>query len=65
MKKVLVLPTWLIVKMIQPMLPKLHPWKNGVPSLEDWSYHSTGVCKVLSLYFWMSLVNLIVLYFIF
>lgn len=56
MKKILVFPTWIIVRIVIPFLPKNHPWKNKKFSLENWAKHSTQANDMCSLFFWIAVV---------
>ncbi len=56
MKQLLVLPTWLIIRVIQPLLPQEHDWKFRTFNLKDWAKHSTELNNAFSLFFWVSAV---------
>jgi len=39
------MPTWLFYCLIRPVLPKSHPWKAPMITLEDWRRRETSLCK--------------------
>jgi len=39
------MPTWLFYCLIRPVLPKSHPWKAPMITLEDWRRSETSLCK--------------------
>lgn len=53
MKKILVLPTWLIYKAICPFLGEKHEFYKSKLSLNDWYAGSTQLNKRFSLVFWL------------
>lgn len=55
------LPTWLLMKLNRPLLPKIHPWYEKDFTLQDWVDNSTGLCKLFDLVFWFSLFNIMLL----
>lgn len=59
MRKIMMLPTWVLVNIMTPILPKNHPWKNKHFSLKDWSDNATNLTFWLSFMMWYSFINLI------
>lgn len=55
--KFLVLPTWLLVRSIEPFLPKEHPWKGIKFTLEDWYLGATPEIEMMSLILWFSSIT--------
>lgn len=64
MKKLKVLPTWILLKMMKPLLPKKHEWKNKNFTLTDWANGSTPLNDSFSMLFWLTAVSLIFMGFI-
>ena len=60
LRKIWVLPTWLLVNLMTPILPKQHIWKNRHFSLSDWSRNATNLTFGLSLCFWYFFVMIFV-----
>lgn len=54
MKKLLVLPTWIIVAIVRPKFPKSHPWKYRRFTLSDWAECSTPLNDAFSWYLWVA-----------
>jgi hypothetical protein len=54
MKQILVLPTWILLKIAMPFFPKKHEWKGRRFTLLDWSEHSTEVNNMFSFFFWIA-----------
>jgi len=46
------IPNWLMLKLMAPLLPKTHPWKDKHFSLRDWAYGRTKLTKTLDLIDW-------------
>lgn len=59
-KKFWVLPSWLLVNIITPFLPKKHLWKNKHFYLSDWSKNATFATFALSFCLWYSFVMIFV-----
>lgn len=59
MKKLLVFPTWLLVRFFIPFLPEEHIWKGRKFSLSDWSYHSTKLNIQFGTFFWVAGIGVI------
>lgn len=47
-----VFPTWYLVGLMGPFLPKGHPFKQ-TPSLADWTRGATYECRLASMVFWL------------
>lgn len=58
MKKLLVLPTWILLGLMKPSLSKEHPWKNKKFTLTDWAKHSTDMNNYFSFLFWIGIAGL-------
>lgn len=56
----IILPSWILVRILIPFLQENHPWKNRKFSLLDWSKGSTFLNYCISLILWMWLVILII-----
>lgn len=50
MRKIIVFPTWLLVLIMKPFLPKTHLLKRKI-TLDDWSKNSTDLNFIISVYF--------------
>ena len=61
MKKLLVLPTWLIIKFLIPFVPEGHPWKGRKFSLADWSEHSTPLNNQFGVFFWIVGISIFIM----
>lgn len=59
-RKFLVLPTWLMVNVMTPLLPTEHKWKNRHFSLSDWAKNATNITFCISMLFWNSFIFFIV-----
>jgi hypothetical protein len=59
MKKILVLPTWILVGILRPTFPKNHAWKHKRFSLTDWANGSTELNDTFSFSFWLGIFLLI------
>ncbi len=55
MKKLLVLPTWLIVILTKSFLPSGHLFKKKI-TLTDWCNNSTDLNRAFSFLFWIFLI---------
>lgn len=60
MKRLLVLPSWIIVRITLPFLSKGHPWKGKRFTLRDWSKGSTKLNDQYSLMMWVGLIYVII-----
>ena len=58
-KKIWVLPTWLVVIILQPILPKGHLLADRKITLYDWMVNATGLTYLLSFLFWYTNVLII------
>jgi hypothetical protein len=61
--KIIVLPTWILIRLFLPLLPATHPWYGRKFTLRDWAEHSTEITRVFSLFFWISTFCIIILIF--
>ncbi len=55
------IPTWLLVIAMVPILPKKHPWKGTIFSLEDWTRGRTDSTKIIDSIFYMNNIFLVLL----
>ena len=55
-KKLIVLPTWILVGILKPILREEHPWKSKKFKLEDWVRNSTELNIVFSKLLWLSIL---------
>lgn len=55
-KKILVLPTWLLMKTV--FLPAGHPWKGKRITLGEWARSSTQENIAFSIFFWVGGLDL-------
>lgn len=53
MKKIMVFPTWVLIKFMRPFLPKEHLFKNQKITLNNWAKNSTDLNKGFSILFWI------------
>lgn len=60
MKELLVLPTWILVRMVIPFLSSKHIWYKRKFTLMEWYSGSTDINKYFSVYFWVSSFCLII-----
>lgn len=58
--KVLMIPTWLLVNLMIPILPKTHPWKGKKFTLQDWTNGSTNITFSLSILLWGNFLSLLI-----
>lgn len=56
MKKLIVLPTWIIVRLTTPLLSKEHVWKNKKFTLTDWAENGTDLTYAFSILLWMNIL---------
>ncbi len=56
MKKLLVLPSWILMRIIILFAPQNHPWKREKISLGNWAEHSSELNNAFSLNFWVALI---------
>jgi len=49
MKTIIIFPTWIIMKISLPLLPKNHMFKNKKITLKDWKENGTPINYTLSL----------------
>jgi len=56
--KFILIPVWLLTLMIQPFLPKSHPWRHRQLTLQWWAEGATDNALYLSVYFWICAVAL-------
>lgn len=61
MRKILVFPTWVIVRLLIPFLPAKNPWHKKRFTLSNWAEHSTKINDTASANFWMSAFMIAVL----
>jgi len=59
MKQLLTLPTWVLVRILIPILPKKHIWKNRKFTLKYWAEHSTQLNDSFSMFFWVNAIALL------
>jgi len=50
MRKLLVFPTWVLVRMMRPVLAETHPFKKV--SLRWWAQNTNDLCNAFSILFW-------------
>ena len=49
------IPTWAVVRMLYPFLPKSHPWHGRRFTLREWWEGQTDVCRMFDGLFWIHL----------
>lgn len=59
MKKLIILPMWLFVRLITPILPSTHPWYKKKFTLKDWADGSTKLNYFFSIVLWFYILLLI------
>ena len=57
--KLLMIPTWFLLKATQPFLSKGHYMKSGI-SFEDWTKHSTDIGKSFSILMWFHMAMIVI-----
>ena len=62
MKKLFVLPTWILVVLLIPILPSKHTWYKKKFTLVDWSNNSKPLNYLFNLFFWFSIIAYIYLF---
>jgi len=60
------LPTWVMVQLIWPVLPKQHPWRQRGPNaftLRQWHVGRTDLARVFDavLWFWLLITTLAII----
>lgn len=55
------IPTWLLVNILTPILPKSHPWKGKKFTLTDWSNNSTDISFAISILLWSNFLSFIII----
>jgi len=56
MKKLILLPTWLLARFVMLFTPHPHPWKRTPITFEQWVENATDLCKLLAVFFWLSTI---------
>lgn len=59
--KLLLLPSWVLVRLMTPFLPSNHPFKNKKFTLDEWLKGSTNITMVLSILLWSNFLCLLFL----
>jgi len=49
--KILQFPVWLLLKLVTPILPSTHPWKNRKITLTEWTNGATDLSLALGVLF--------------
>jgi hypothetical protein len=57
--KILLLPTWVLIRLMTPILPKSHLWKNKKFTLTDWSNGATDFTYSISIILWINFLTLL------
>jgi hypothetical protein len=57
MKQLFIFPTWILIKLLNPILPKNHPLKKKI-TLKDWTEHTTQLNIAFSILFWINSISL-------
>lgn len=57
--KVMMIPTWLLVNLLTPILPKNHPWKGKKFTLQDWTTNATDVSFAISIMLWANFLSIV------
>lgn len=58
MKKLLSLPTWILMMVMKPILPNGHPLKKDKIKLSDWNKNGTELLYAFDLAFWVIIISL-------
>ena len=58
--KLLHLPTWLLVRLVTPILPSTHPWKNKKFTLTEWTNGATDNAFAISILLWGNFLSLVI-----
>ena len=56
----LAIPTWSLVRIIRPILPSIHPWKNRRFGLREWRAGQTELCRWFDLYLAASFAGVVI-----
>lgn len=59
MRKILLVPTWLLMIVISPFLSSSHPFYDA-PSYDSWCKHATETNVILGCLIWLSNMYLII-----
>lgn len=60
MRKIILLPTWLLVCIFKPFLKSNNPIKNI--SFDNWKQHAAELTYIFSFYFWISTICFLILF---
>jgi hypothetical protein len=58
MKKLISLPTWVLMRSMRPLLPKNHPFRKEKITLSDWRKNGTELLYAFDLVFWVIIISL-------
>lgn len=56
--KLLHLPVWLFIRLITPILPSKHPWKNKKFTLTEWANGATDLSLAVGVLFWGNFISM-------
>ena len=56
--KILQFPVWLLLKLVTPILPSTHPWKNRKITLTEWTNGATDLSLALGVLFQGNFISL-------
>jgi len=54
MKKIIVFPTWVLIGLFRPLIPRVHPWYGRKFTLDNWAQNATELTRSFSVFFWIS-----------
>jgi len=57
MRKLTLLPTWLLMRAVRPFLRAQHPFKQRNLTLTSWSEGATANCLMFGVTFWVGSFN--------
>jgi hypothetical protein len=52
-RKFILIPLWILIKLIKPTLPETHPWKHKKCSLEWWCNGATPLSVQFGFIMWV------------
>ncbi len=61
MKKLLIFPTWVLVRLLIPVLPKTHVWYGQKITLDSWAKNATQMNYGFAIIFWFQPIYIFIL----
>jgi hypothetical protein len=60
-KKFLLIPSYIVMRMCKPFFPESHPWKYRELSYDNWCKYATPMCVEMSTVLGVGFIGIIVL----